>query len=265
MLTITITAQKGGTGKSTTAAALAQAAVSADPKARVLVVDTDTQCNLSIMCGANPNAPGVYDVLHGTPAADVLQKTEQGLTVITASPNLATEETKTGSGGRLRAALDSLQSLFDICIIDTPPGAGELVINAVSAADAVIIPLEADNNSLQGLYQIAALAQHIQEKTGRPQFMGTILTRFDGRAKINRHMQQAITAAAAECGAPYLTAIRPGIAVREAQALQKSLYRYAGGSNPARDYMELWQQLRRKLGIKSHRKAFDNVPNAPKK
>ena len=70
--------------------------------------------------------------------------------------------------------------------------------------------------------------------------LGTILTRYDSRPKINRYLQQAIITAGNESGSPYLLAIRPGIAIREAQALQKSIFDYAPQSKPAQDYLTLF-------------------------
>ena len=100
--------------------------------------------------------------------------------------------------------------------------------------------MEADNSSLQGLYQITDVAHQMQRSNPELAIFGTILTRYDSRPKINRYLQQAIAAAGAESGSPYLMAIRPGIAIREAQALQKSIFDYAPQSNPARDYLALF-------------------------
>ena len=103
MKIFTTAAIKGGTGKSTTAAALAQAA--AFSRKKVLAIDLDPAGNLSMMLGADLNKPGSYDLLHGEDPADLIQTTEQGVDVIPGSPNLATEVSKTGSAFRLQDAL----------------------------------------------------------------------------------------------------------------------------------------------------------------
>ena len=249
---------KGGTAKSTTTAALAQAAAS--QRRRVLAVDLDAQASLTCFLGADPNKPGAYQMLHGTPAEEVLQETAQGITVIAASQDLATEETTQGSAARLREALAPLQDSFDLCFIDTPPQMGELVFNALEAADGLIIPLEADNSSLQGLYYITDIVQEIQESNPALTIYGTVITRYDARPKINRHLQKIIEEAGAECGAPLLACIRPGVAIREAQALQRSIYQYASGSNPARDYMQLYNEIIRRCGLRKRRKALTEIP-----
>lgn len=229
---------KGGTGKTTTAAALAQAAT-ADGK-KVLCIDLDPQGNLSAIIGADPNGPGSYDLLHGAKPGDVIQATEQGLDAITASPDLATEKTTPSSAMRLQAALKPLKKGYDLIFIDTPPLTSELTFNALQAATDLIIPLETDSNALQGLYQINDIARHFQQSNKALKVRGTVLVRYDPRSKINRILRDAIEKAGEEIKAPLLTEIRAGIAIREAQAQRLSLYEYAPKSKPAQDYLKLY-------------------------
>lgn len=237
MQIIAIANIKGGSGKSTTAAALAQAAAAAGQ--RVLAIDTDPQANSTFFLAADQNRPGTYQLLHGTPARSVIQTTAQGIDVIAASPDLATEKTAPASAKRLQTALEPIAGDYDIVIIDTPNIPGELIYNSLQAADGVIVPLETDANSLQGLYQIADIAQQMRRSNPKLQVIGCILTRYDARPKINRYLQEVIAERGQEINAPFLIGIRPGIAIREAQALQLSLYDYAGNSKPAQDYAAL--------------------------
>lgn len=237
MQTIVTAVIKGGTGKSTTAAALAQAAAAAGKK--VLAIDLDPQANLTFILSADQNRPGSYQLLHGAPAAEVIQETPQGIDVIAASPDLAAEKTAPASAKRLQAAIEPIAQDYDFAFIDTPPQMGELTFNALQAATGLIIPLETDTNSLQGLFQITEIAHQMQRSNPQLQILGTILTRYDARPKINRFLQEAIAERGQEIGAPFLMGIRPGIAVREAQALQQSLYDYAPNSKPAQDYRAL--------------------------
>lgn len=241
MRTLAIAAIKGGTGKTTTAAALAQAAVKDGRK--VLAVDLDPQANLSYVIGADQNRRGAYHLLTGTPAGELLQDTAQGIAVISGSPDLSTIQTAPGSGRRLREALEPVREEYDICIIDTPPTFGELIYNALYAADALLIPLEADTNSLQGLYQITDIAGQIKKGNAGLQIAGTVITRYDGRAKFNRYLKDVIAEKGAASGAPLITVIRAGISVREAAAMQESLFDYAPASKPAADYMELYRAI----------------------
>lgn len=244
MQIIAVAATKGGTGKTTTAAALAQAATAAGK--RVLAVDLDPQANFTLAIGADLDAPGSFELLHDADPLTLIQKTAQRIDVIAARPDLATERTKTASAFRLRDALEPIKKRYDFIFIDTPPQAGELPFNALQAATGLIIPLEADFYSLQGLYQLAEIVQQMQRTNQGLRVLGTILTRFDARPKINRHLQGMIADQGAEIGIPYLLAIRPGVAIREAQALQVSLYDYAPRSKPAQDYMTLFEKIRKR-------------------
>lgn len=241
MQIITTAVIKGGTGKTATAAALSQAAV-ADGK-KVLAIDLDPQANLSIELGADPNKPGTYQLLTGTPAADLIQDTAQGISVIAASADLATIKTTPGSAKRLRSALDPIRGQYDFIFIDTPPTMGELTFNALIASTGLLIPLEADANSLQGLYQISDIAHQLQRTNPDLSIIGTILTRFDSRSKFSRYIQDTITEKGEEIGSPFLMAIRKSIAVPEAAAFQQSLFEYAPNSNPAQDYKKLYQLI----------------------
>ena len=241
MQVIAIANQKGGTGKSTTAAALAQAAAAQGKKA--LAIDLDPQGNLSFACGANMHRGTSFDLLEGNPAAQLVQRSSTGPDIIPASLNNAAISSSRGSAKRLQAALLPLKWSYDIIVIDTPPTAGELQYNALQAATALIIPLQADIYSLQGLYQIAGTAEQIKQSNPALTAAGFILTRHNARSTIARQMQKTITEAARELNIPFLGEIREAVAIREAQALQKSLYEYAPRSKPALDYMALYKRL----------------------
>lgn len=236
---ITAAVIKGGTGKTTTCAALAQAAADADKK--VLAIDLDPQANLTSAIGADQNRPGSYALLNGTPAAQLIQHTPQGIHAIAASPDLAAVKTTPASAKRLQKALEPLQGDFDLIIIDTPPTMGELTYNAIQAATGLIIPLETDSNSLQGLYHITDIAHQMQGSNPALSIIGIILTRYDNRPKINRYIKSVVQEKGKEIGAPYLMEIRSGVAVREAAAMQESLYSYAPHSKPAADYKKLYK------------------------
>lgn len=244
MQIITAAVIKGGTGKTSTCAALAQAAAAAGKK--VLAIDLDPQANFSYTIGADQNAPGSYQLLHEVDPAQLIQTTPQGIDAIAASPDLATERTKPASAKRLQAAIEPIKKRYDFIFIDTPPTMGELTFNALQAATRLIIPLESDNSSLQGLYQIVDVAHQMQRSNPALSILGTIITRYDARPKLNRYLQEVIADKGAEIGAPFLMAIRAGVAIREAQAMQQSLYQYAPRSKPAQDYKQLFDLIRKK-------------------
>lgn len=241
MQIITTAVIKGGTGKTTTAAAIAQAAVAAGKK--VLAVDLDPQANLSFTIGADQNKPGAYQLINGAPAADLMQSTEQGITAIAASPDLATVKTTPGSAKRLQRALEPVKDDFDLIIIDTPPTMGELTFNALQAATGLIIPLTADTYSLQGLYQITDIAHQMQRSNPALSIIGVVITQYDSRPNFKKYIQSVIAEKGAEAGAPFLIAIRAGIAIAEAAAMQQSIFDYAPNSNPAQDYKKLYEMI----------------------
>ena len=242
---ITTAVIKGGTGKTTTAAALAQAA--AKDRKKVLCIDLDPQGNFTAFLSADPNAPGAYQLIEGRPAAGLIQTTGQKIDVIPGSPDLATLKTSPGSAERLNRALEPLKSKYDVIIIDTPPTIGEMTYNALYTADVLLIPLEGDTGSLQGFYQITDIAGQIIQSAPAAllSFIGALLTRYDKRSKFSKHMKETIKQAAEDTGAHYMGEIRAGIAIREAQGLQVSLYDYAPQSKPAQDYTALYKAVKK--------------------
>ena len=236
-----IVIQKGGTGKTTTAVTLAQAA--AFRGKRALLIDLDPQGNATFAAGANARGSGSYELLEGTPAADVIQSVSIGLDVIPASRNLATVTTCRGSARRLQRALKPLQGKYDVIIIDTPPTTGELQYNALQAATGAIFPLQADIYNLQSLYQTTDTARQIQRSNPDLSILGFVLTVYERRSTFDKQIKETMIERAAAIGVPYLGAIRKAIAVKEAAGLQRSLYDYAPRSNPAEDYLDLFDRI----------------------
>ena len=241
MAIIAVANQKGGTGKSTTSAALAQAAAAQGKKA--LAIDLDPQGNLSFSLAADMNRGTSFDLLEGAKASQLIQRSPCGPDIIPASRNNSTITSGRGSAKRLQRALLPVQLAYDLIIIDTPPTAGELQYNALQAATGLIIPLQADIYSLQGLYEIAEAAAQIKQSNPALDVAGVLITRHNERSTIARQMNENIISAAAALEIPYLGAIREGVAIREAQALQENLFLYAPKSKPALDYMNIYKTI----------------------
>lgn len=239
---LTVAIQKGGTGKTTTAAALAQAA--AYRGYNCLAIDLDPQGNLSFALGAEiGNVLGSYHFLEGEAPADVIQHLKQGLDVIPANWTLSTITSAKGTARRLQKALEPIKRRYDVIIIDTPPTAGELQYNALQASTGLIIPLQADIYNLQSFYQMVDTARQIQSSNRNLKIRGFLLTQYDKRSTIAKQMQQAIETNAAALGVPFLGTIRSAVAVKEAAALQQSLFEYAPKSKPAKDYLDVFDKL----------------------
>ena len=243
---ITVSNQKGGTGKSTTAAAIATGAAYKGKK--TLAIDLDPQSNLSFIMGANPLDVGAYELMtqKSTPA-QLIQHTSQG-DVIAGSLLLAAADTILKGDARIYAlqrAIRPLKSRYDVIVIDTPPTLGTLLINALAAADKVIIPLQADILSLQGFYQLTQTIRKAQSDYNKGlTIAGILYTRHSSRTLIAREIIDTMGKKAAELKIPVLkTTIRDGVAVREAQTLRQSLFEYAPKSKPARDYLDLLDEI----------------------
>ena len=230
MRIITIANQKGGTGKTTTAHAILAGA--AGRGLRALGVDFDPQGNLSYMMGAKGGQPGAYDLIQGRPPRLVIQHTEHGDII----PGQM-ETALINHGGQLARALEPVKAGYDVLVIDSPPTLCAALGNALEAATDILIPMQADPLSLRGLVQIVEAARHYNP---RAVILGVFLMKYNPRSVINRNMADAIRAGCKELGIPFIDApIREGVAVREAQLLQTSLFAYAPRSKPAADFEAL--------------------------
>lgn len=237
---VAILNQKGGVGKSTTVAALASGLSSKGYK--VLSVDLDPQGNLSYHMGAQNSEQSVMDVLLGTSSVSkTIVKTGQG-DIIPASPALAGADaaiSETGKEYRLSEALEAISIDYDFIVLDTPPSLGILSINALTAASRVIIPAQADAFSLQGISQLAQTISAVRRYCNRSLVIdGILLTRHNSRSVLSRDMADLMRDAAAQLRTKiYKTVIRECVALREAQAVQQSIYCYSPKCNGAIDYM----------------------------
>lgn len=240
MKIITITNQKGGTGKTSTANALMAGLSKRGYK--VLAVDLDPQCNLSFILRNNPATPTALGILTGeAKIKDTVQQSEIG-SFIASSKQLANADKLLDSVGReykLKKALDTIKADYDYILIDTPPALSILTINALTACNSVIIPAVADIFSLQGVERLAETIEPIKEYTNSSIFIeGILLTKYTGdRTNLNKSVREKARQTAAKLNTQLFdTVIREAVAVREAQAMLSNIFDYAPKSNVTADY-----------------------------
>ena len=233
----TIINQKGGVGKTSTAAALAAGLNLAGYKA--LAVDADAQSSLTYIMGSDAER-GIYEAMTGSDAAQLIQHTDQG-DLLPSSPALIgadLEFTKTGREYILRDVLEPIQGKYTHIVIDCPPQLGIMAINALTASDDVIIPMGADILSLQGLGQLCDTINTVKKYCNpKLKIAGLLITRFSKRAVLSRDLAEVIEEQAkAIHTTAYKTQIREGVAVKEAQTMRTSIYQSHPKANPTTDY-----------------------------
>lgn len=246
MKCIAVINQKGGVGKSTTAATVAAGLSLKGYK--TLSIDLDAQANLTYTAGAKTTGSTALGVLTGeAKAEDAIQHTKSG-DIIAANKSLAGADAfiaDTGKEYRLKEALESVSAAYDYIIIDTPPALGILTINALTACDSVIIPAQADIYSLQGIEQLAETMKPVKKYCNPSlKIEGILLTRYSPRSVLSREVAELAEQLAARLGTKVFKAtIREAIAVKEAQISQKTLYQYAPKAKVTEDYTTLIEEL----------------------
>lgn len=251
MRIIAIANRKGGVGKSTTAAALVSGLTLKGY--RVLAVDLDAQRNLTSTMSARVDSKTALGVLTGDiTAKEAIRKTESG-DIIPASKSLSGADailTETGKEYRLKEALEPVKGLYDYCIIDSPPALGILTVNALTAANSVIIPAQADIYSLEGIEDLQETIQPVRKYCNPTlEIQGILLTRYSPRSILSRDVTTLAEQLAEQLETSLFKAtIREAVAVKEAQISQQNLFTYAPKAKVTEDYKAFIEEFLERIG-----------------
>ena len=245
---IAVANQKGGVGKTTTVINLA--AYLADSGKRVLAVDVDPQGNTTTGLGIEKSMVDVsiYDVLlDGKPLADAIQATPVvGLHLLPATLDLAGAEVELSHMSEREGLLDQqirlIRDRYDYVFIDCPPSLGLLTINALTAADAVMIPMQCEFFALEGVSQLLSTIDLVRERLNpRLRLEGVLLTMYDARTnlagqvadEVRQHFHQQV----------YQAVIPRAVRLSEAPSHGLPILRYDPKSRGAEGYQKLAQEV----------------------
>jgi chromosome partitioning protein len=258
MRSIAIMNQKGGVGKTTTAVNVS-AALAATGQ-RVCLIDLDPQAHASLHLGIDPRpeSASVYDVLVGNARlADALRQAAENLWVVGSHLDLAAAELElAGVVGReiiLRDKLDEDPGEFDYLLIDCPPSLGILTLNALAAAEEVLIPLQPHFLALHGLSRLLETIELVAKRlNGRLRLSGVILCMYDASTRLALEVSEDVDEffrRAQNERSPWAeahvfqTRIRRNVRLAEAPSFGQSIFQYAPASNGAEDYRSLADEL----------------------
>jgi chromosome partitioning protein len=243
--------QKGGVGKTTSAidigAYLAEAGKSA------LLVDFDSQANLSSGVGVETPKPGVYELISGVEPADrVIRKTSvPGLSVIPAGIDLSGAAVELIEQEErdlfLKKALEPVRNRYDYILIDCPPSLGVLTLNGLAAADAVLIPMQCEYFAMEGLSLLLQTIKRIQKNLNTSlAIAGIFFTMYDQRTRLAQEVVKQVSAYFKDT--VFSTIIPRNVRLSEAPSHGLPISKYDPECSGAKAYKSLTEEVMRRGG-----------------
>ena len=244
---IAVANQKGGVGKTTTSVNLS--AAFAEMGKRVLMIDCDPQGNATSGLGIEKDGLelSIYDALiNDTPMEEIIIQTQFGLDVVPSVMDLAGAEVELvnleDKQYRLKKAVELVKEKYDYILIDCPPSLGHVTLNALTAADSVLLPLQCEFYALEGLSQLLSTVQLVQEQLNEKlRIEGLVLTMYDSRTNLAEQVVEEVKTHFPDM--VYATKIPRNVRLSEAPSFGKPIFAYASSSKGAQAYMSLAEEV----------------------
>jgi chromosome partitioning protein len=252
-LIVSVINNKGGTGKTTTVHNLGAALTK--KKKRVLLIDMDSQCNLTSALGLSTKEPNLSTLLLGKCAIEEVIHRDGLLAGIPSCEKvLETESVISNEPGReyiLKEQLEKVKNDFDFILIDCPPSLGILSVNSLVAADYFIVPMQAENFAFIGLDRIMLITEKVQKRMNPDlKLAGILFVKLVPRTKFSQAVITQLSENEHLANKLFETFIRQDIALMESGAFNKSVFDFAPGSRGADDYKDFANEFLSKYGKK---------------
>ena len=245
---IALANQKGGVGKTTSAINIAAGLAVSEKK--TLLVDLDPQSNATTGLSdlIQPESSTIYDILiNGTQVESGICKTSLDyLDVITSTNDLVGAEIELvgiiAREYRLRDSLETVVDNYRYVLLDCPPSLGLLTINALSAADSILIPIQCEYFALEGLSQLLQTIRLVQRHLNKKlDIEGVLITMYDGRLNLSKQVENEVRGYFKD--STFKTIIRRNVRLGEAPSFGKPILLYEANSSGAQDYLTLVEEM----------------------